>query len=228
MTVAGYSVFAVFLCSAVLFSQQTPAAPSPSKYEFPVVMRQNVDAGKTPVGTKIQAKLVIATLANGIVIPRDAVLSGEVTESVAKTGMEPSRLGICIDSAQWKNGSAPLKVYLTAWYYPTATMMGQDLSYEPADATNSPKNWNGMGTYPDPNNPIAQQKFPGRDNGKDPGLGTPDSPSSHISKRRVLMKNVDSLRNRDGVVTLASKHSNLKLDKTTTYVLATTDLFSTN
>jgi len=28
-------------------------------------MRQNVAAGKTPVGTKVEAKLVVATLLNG-------------------------------------------------------------------------------------------------------------------------------------------------------------------
>ncbi|MGB7333952.1 MAG: hypothetical protein WBD25_21385, partial [Terriglobales bacterium] len=52
----------------------------------------------------------------------------------------------------------------------------------------------------------------------------PPSPSSNISKHRVLMKNVDSVRNSDGAVTLTSKRSNIKLDKTTTYVLASGDL----
>jgi hypothetical protein len=84
-----------------------------------------------------------------------------------------------------------------------------------------------MGTYPDPNNPISQQKFPGRDDGRDLDPSTPDSLASNISKHRVLMKNVVSLRNGDGVVTLASKHSNIKLDKTTTYVLAPSDLLPT-
>ncbi len=226
--VAGYLVFVVVLCSAALLSQQTPATPTSSgALEFPVIMRQNVDAGKTPVGTKIQAKLVVATLVKGTVIPRDAMLSGEVTESVAKTATDPSRLGIRVDSAQWKNGSAPIKVYLTAWYYPTAIMMGQDPSYQSPDEANSSKNWNGMGAYPDPKTSISQQKFPGRDSG-DSGSATPDSPASNISKHRVLMKNVDSIRHSDGIVTLSSKRSNIKLDKLTTYVLATTDLFPTN
>ena len=171
-------------------SQQTPIARSSSgALEFPVIMRQNVTAGATAVGTKVQAKLAVATLVDSVVVPRDAVLSGEVTESVAKSATDPSRLAIRMDSAQWKKGSAPIvlslasKVYLTAWYYPVAAMTSQDLSYEAPDAASSSKNWNGMGTYPDRNNPASQQPFPGRNPG--PDLGSP--PSSIISKHRALI-----------------------------------------
>ena len=224
-TLVGHSVLAVVLGSAPLLSQQTLAAPSASAgSEFPVLMRQNVTAGKTPAGTKVQANLVVATLVDSVVIPRGAVLSGEVTESLAKSATDPSRLAIRMDSAQWKNGSAPIKVYLTAWYYVEITTPAQDLLYEPAEAAgNNKKNWNGMGTYPDPNNPISQQKFPSPDTDKDKNLTLP--PTSGISKHRVLMKNVNSTRNNnDGAVTLISTHSNIKIDKLTTYVLAASDL----
>jgi hypothetical protein len=215
-------------------SQQTTMSPSSSAaLELPVIMRQNVAAGTTPVGTKVQAKLAVATLVNGVVVPRDAIFSGEVTESVAKSATDLSRLAIRMDSAQWKKGSAPIvlsltsKVYLTAWYYPVAAMTSQDLSYEPPDAAGSKKNWNGMGTYPDRNNPASQQPFPGRDTGTDP-VSSPPSPASIISKHRTLMKNVESARNSDGAVTLTSKSFNIKIDKQTTYVLAAGDLLPTN
>ncbi|MGD1215947.1 MAG: hypothetical protein ABR861_13275 [Terriglobales bacterium] len=217
----GHAVLTVLLGSAALLSQQTPAPPSSSAgLEFPVIMRQNVAAGKTPVGTKVQAKLVVATLVEGVVVPQDAILSGEVTESVAKSATNPSRLAIRMDSAQWKDGSAPIKVYLTAWYYPVATPTNQDLSNDLPDAAHNPKNWN-RAVY-DPNNP-ASQPFPGRDRDKDT-LPAPPSPASSISKHRVLMKNVESTRNSDGAVTLTSKRFNIKLDKATTYVLAAGDL----
>jgi len=222
---AGYLVLTVVFGTAVLLGQQTPAAhSSPIGLEFPVVMRQNVDAGKTPAGTKVQANLVVATLVDGVVIPRGAALLGEVTESVAKTKTEPSRLAIRIDSAQWKNGSAPIKLYLTTWYYPAEAMPGQNLSYESPDASNSIRTWNGMGQYSDKNDPGAAPRFPGPDAGKD---STPlPTPNSIISKHRVLMKNVESIRNSDGSLTLTSKRSNLKIDKLTTYVLAQDDLMT--
>jgi hypothetical protein len=224
----GSAVLTVVFGSAVLVGQAAQAAPNSSAgSEFPVIMRQNVVAGKTPVGTKIQAELVVATLVNGVVVPQRAILSGAVTESVAKSAADPSRLAIRMDSAQWKNKSVPIKVYLTAWYYPPATMVNQDLSYQPADAANSKKNWNGMGPYPDANNPISQQKFPGRDTDKDPDLA-PTSPASTISKHRMLMKNLESTRDPDGAVALNSKRSTIKLDKVTTYVLAPSDLLPMN
>lgn len=206
-----------------LFSPRTAAqSNSSSATEFPVIMRQNVNAGKTPVGTKVQAELVMATMANGVVIPRGAILSGEVTESSAKSKSDRSRLAIRMDSAQWKNGSTPIKLYLTAWYYPEAQTMNQDVSFEPADQANSKRNWNGQGAYPDPNNHISQQKFPGRES-EDSDAGAPP-PATRISKRRILMKDVESASNTDGAVTLTSEHMNIKIDKLTTYVLADSDL----
>jgi hypothetical protein len=220
-------------------SQRTPAQHAPAgssssgALEFPVVMRQNVAAGITPVGTKVQAKLAVATLVDGVVVPRDAIFSGEVTESVAKSATDPSRLAIRMDSAQWKKGSAPVglslasKVYLTAWFYPAAETRAQDLSDEsPDDASQSWNHRNRAPTFPDPN-ASASEPFPGRGASTDPG-SSPPSPSSNISKHRALMKNVESTRASDGAVTLTSKSFNIKIDKLTTYVLATGDLLRTN
>jgi hypothetical protein len=63
----------------------------------------NVAAGKTPVGAKIKARLAVATLIDGKVIPRSAVFSGEVIDSAAKTA-DASRLAIRMDSMVWKKG----------------------------------------------------------------------------------------------------------------------------
>jgi hypothetical protein len=214
----------ILLAAPLLFGQQNPSTPNlAAAHEFPVTLEQKVVAGTTPAGTQIKAKLVSATLVSGVVIPRGATLFGEVVESSAKSASSPSRLALRVDSAEWKNGSSPIKVYLTAWYYPMAGMPNQDLSYQPADAAQSKKNWNGAGTYPDPNNP-ASRPFPGGDQSTNAGSGAAPSPSSAISTHRVLMNNVDSIINADGSVTLTSMHSNIKLDKLTTYVLATADL----
>jgi hypothetical protein len=212
----------VVLGSAASLGQATSMAPaSPPAIEFPVTMRQNVAAGKTPVETKVEAKLQAATLVNGTVIPKDAILSGEVTESAAKSGTDPSRLAIRMDSVQWKNGSAPLKVYLTAWYYPAATIAPPDLSYGPTDAEHTPRNWNGEGPYYNPKSP-AYQPLPGNPKDKDP------SAMPGTSNHRVLMKNVESERASDGAIVITSTHANIKIDKMTTYVLTAGELLPTN
>jgi hypothetical protein len=217
------AVTTLVLCvsySATLIGQQTPAPAAPSgTREFPVNLQQSVTAGKTPVGTKIQAKLGIATLVDGTVVPRSAVFSGEVIESVAKTKTEPSRLAIRMDSVQWKNGSAAVKVYATAWYYPARDATGQELQYGPQEPAN--RTWNGQGQYPDPNSKVYRP-FPGGDPNQ--GTSVPDTPSATTSNHRVQMKEVETVSSNDGTITLVSKRTNLKLDKLTTYVLATGDL----
>ena len=155
-------------CSITLLGQQKPVASSAGGgHEFPVTMRQKIEAGKTAVGTKVEAELALATLVEGTVIPRDAIFSGEVIESTAKTGTEPSRLAIRMDAVRWKKGSAPVKVYLTAWYYPIRTEVGQDVTYGTASGSVS-RTWNGMGAYPVPGSP-ASQPFPRADNQGSPG-----------------------------------------------------------
>jgi hypothetical protein len=213
------AVSTLVLCavsSATLLGQQsTGTAATPKVIEFPVTMQQDVSAGKTSAGTKIRARLEVATLLNGTVIPRNAVFSGEVVESAAKTATTPSRLALQIDSVQWKAGSAPVKLYLTTWYYPTTNATGQNLQYGPTQPAN--RTWNGEGQYPDPNSKVYRP-FPGSDSGKDSTV--PDTPSSTTSNHRVPMKDIESARSVDGALDIVSKRTNIKLDKLTTYVLA--------
>lgn len=216
-----------FVVAALLPAQQSPppsagASANPAESaaeEFPVVMQQNIVAGKTPPGTQIQAKLEVATLVNGKVVPRNAVLSGEVLVSSAKTSSDPSRLSVRMNSISWKGGSAPIKVYLTSWFYPALAESGQDLQYGPQQPAN--RTWNGEGQYPDPNSRVYRP-FPGADSSKNSGV--PDTPTSVTSSRRAQMKNVESTAEADGTISLASHHNNIKIDRLTTYVLSGAEL----
>lgn len=175
-----------------------------SALEFPVTMRQNVVAGKTPVGTKVEAKLTIATLVSGTVIPEGAIFSGEVVDSVAKSTTEPSRLAIRMDSVQWKKQSKPVKVFVTPWYYPI--LMGRDAEVNDQNERSIMR-------------PQTSESFP---NSRMPPDALPPPP--RVSESRVAMKDVESTRDDDGTIALTCKKSNLKLDKTTTYVLASGEL----
>lgn len=224
------AVFTLVLCVGCVGTlhgqQQTPASSSANSspsgaQEFPVIMQQNVTAGKTPAGTKVQARLEVATLVEGTVVPRNAVFSGDVIESTAKTKTEPSRLAIRMNSVQWKNGSASVKVYLTSWYYPARDEMGQDLQYGPEQPAK--RTWNGQGQYPDTTTKVYRP-FPGSESDKG---SVPDTPASATSNQRVLMKDVEATSASDGSLALVSKHANLKLDRLTTYVLASAEVLPT-
>ncbi len=218
---AKYLVLSVF--SSVLLCQQNPSVPAVhGATEFPAILQQSIVAGKNPVGTKVRAKLQVATLVDGTVFPRNAILSGEVIESMPKTAIDPSRLAIRVDSVQWKNGSAAVRLYLTAWYYLTTVEPGQNLQYGPPQSPN--RTWNGQGAYPNPNSP-SYKPFPGGDPDADKN-SVPDTGATKTSDRRVLMKEAEPVRSDDGTLRLVSKRTNIKLDKLTTYVFATSDLQS--
>jgi hypothetical protein len=204
---------AIVLGPASLFGQGMPASRARA-LEFPATLRQEVTAGKTSIGTKVQAKLTVATLVNGVVVPRDAVLSGEVVESAAKTSTEPSRLAIRMDSIQWKNGTTEIKAYLTAWFYPVQLPSTDTSSDDPFDPAHRPHNpiYSGSPTPPFP--------APSHDKETVPPPGASDSQKS---PSRVALKNVQSAYKDDGAVALTSAQINIKLDKHTTYVFAAGD-----
>lgn len=195
-------------------TQQSP--DSASAQEFPVVMRQSVVAGKTPVGARVQAILTIATLVSGKVIPDGAVLSGVVVESIAKSAAGPSRLSIRMESVQWKAGSVAVTTYLTQWYHPMQLSLGEDRFDDGPNANgdHSKRTW--AAYNPNPSDALL---FPSDSN--QAHLKTAPPPAMAVSERRVVMKDVHLEKDRNGRQTLVSSHSNIKLDKSTTYVLTT-------
>jgi hypothetical protein len=213
---------------------------SSSALEFPVTLRNSVESGRTPVGTKIQAKLTVATLVERVVVPEGAKLYGEVTESVVASGSESgsgsrsvsSRLGIRIDSAEWKVGSKPVtisfksKVYLTAWYYPLVSQLDRtSADGEPTILRNPQQRRSGPSGYPS-TTPHSTPPFPTSTTDSDPDP-VPPRPKSNTLQHRELMKDVEPVHNFDGSVTLTSTQSKITLDKSTTYVFSSAALLPT-
>jgi hypothetical protein len=217
-------IFGGFLVASLCQIALAQSAPNFSTgLELPATMRRKIVAGVTPVGTVVQAKLEVATLVDGVVVPENAILSGEVTESAAKSDAGPSRLAIRMDSAHWKHHGAPQvltltkKVYLTAWSYPaTASSIPDPLYQSPTDLPNS-RNLTRLGSPAPPTHRLPDAS----DSSDSPASKQPASTTtSSAAPHRVLMKDVESTRARDGAVGLISRHSNIKLDKSTTYVFA--------
>ena len=198
--------------SAAAFAQQTPASSPPPLREFPVILQQNLETGKTPVGAKVQATLAAATDFNGTMIPKNAVLSIVVAESVAKTAKDKARLEIRIDKASWNGGWSPLKAYLMPLYFPLTSQAGQSLpnrSGASGDGDEADQRTNSQSPmqrqFPSNNSEAAQEAIP-------------DIPA--ISTRPVRMKNVELAPASDGGIALVSEHANIKLYKLTTYIFA--------
>jgi hypothetical protein len=200
-------------CCAASIGQQSQSSSSALR-EFPVVLQQTVEAGKTPVGTKIQAKLAVATLFHGILIPRNAVVSGVIFESVGKSAKAPSRLGIRMENAKWKDESTcMMRAYLMPLYYAMTAQSAQGLPNGPPDPDS--RTLNG----PERSDSAMNRPFP--DSAEASRGAIPDTPV--LSSRPVSMKNVGIEPVDDGGVALVSEHANIKLYKMTTYILAAID-----
>jgi hypothetical protein len=201
-------------CCAASIGQQSQSSSSSALREFPVVLQQSVEAGKTPVGTKIQAKLAVATLFHGILIPRNAVVSGVIFESVGKSAKAPSRLGIRMETAKWKDESTcMMKAYLMPLYYAMTAQSAQGLPNGSPDPDS--RTLNG----PEQSSAPMYRPFP--DDSEASRGAIPDIPT--LSSRPVSMKNVKIEPVDDGGVALVSEHANIKLYKMTTYILAAID-----
>ena len=186
------SLMIIVACSSSSSGQQQPrtTASVAEVQEFPVVFQRSVTAGKTPVGTTIQAKLSMATLLNGIVVPQNAKFLGEIVVSQARTTNQASRLSLRMNSVSWKNGSARVKVFLSDRFSPR----------------------------------IPEPQY------LQPGMSSLHGPEvSHLATAEPWekMKDVDSERTSDGIVSLVCKQHTVKIYRYITYVLTTGDLAQT-
>ena len=174
----------------------------------------------------------MATLLDGVVIPQDAVISGHVEQSVAKTADAPSLLKIRFESARWKKGSAPVTLYLAGCYYPVEfpspnnDMNGVHgnigINMGSAAESNPSRTNGGLPNTGAQNGGLANGGMSGSmdasrlDNYPDPRPGVT---VSEISKHWVRLENVDTVVSSDGSLQMASQQRNLKLDKGTIYLL---------
>ena len=200
-------------CSAASIGQQShQASPPPVLREFPVVLQQNVEAGKTPAGTKVQGKLAAATLFNGALIPKNAVASGVVLESESRKGKDRARLAIRMNTVSWNGGWAPLYAYLMPLYYPVTEQAVPNLSNESPDPDSRTLN----GPNQSSQSPMSRP-FPG--GGSEASEGAIPEVAI-LSSRPVRMKNVVLEPTSNGGIALVSEHANIKLFEMTTYVFA--------
>jgi len=198
------SQVAILACffAASMGQQKPPTSSSGALHEFALVLQQSIESGKAKIGTKVQARLAVATTFDGTVIPRNAVFSGVVIESTPKSAKEPAKLAIRMETAEWKQGSSSITAYLLPLYYPTTTQAMQNFG----DANGA------QGSSSE--SPMHPQSFPSNAS----QVAIPEIPST--SNRPIQIKSVTVALADEGGAALVSEHGNVKLFKLTTYVFA--------
>jgi hypothetical protein len=201
-------------CSAVSIGQQSHQAPPPHVLrQFPVILQQSVEAGKSPAGTQVQGKLAAATLFNGTPIPKNAVTSGVVVESESRKGEVRARLAIRMNTVSWNGGWAPIYAYLMPLYYPAAGQPEPNLPIESPDPNSRTLNGPNQASESPMSRPF-QSGGPEANQGAIPDVAT-------LASRPVRMKDVVLEPTSNGGIALVSEHANIKLIKMMTYVFAT-------
>ncbi len=197
---------------AASLAQQAPAPSSHATlHQFALTLQQSIESGKTRIGTKVQAKLAAATTFQGTVIPRNAVFTGVVIESDAKSAKEPAKLAIRMETAEWKNGATSVTAYLMPLYYAPTVQAAQTFPNEAPDP--SSRSLDGE----QPQSPMQRSSFPAN-NSQAAQEAIPENPTT--SSRPVQMKSVVIARADEGGAALVSEHANIKLNKMTTYIFA--------
>jgi len=106
------------LLIAATTAQTVPASPAgalPDRTVIPVVLRTSIDARDAKVGKRIELATTddVRDASGKIAVPKQAKLSGRVTEVVQWTKDHPeSKVSIVVESAEWKGGSAPLHAFI--------------------------------------------------------------------------------------------------------------------
>ncbi len=207
------------LATTAQSSHVVPAGPQ----EFPAILSQNIEAGKTAAGTAVSARLMIGTLAGGVVIPEGAVLSGVVEQSFVKMGKQPTRLKIHITQVAWRDRTLALDLYFSDQFYPQLAVQAP----EPTDFDASNSRMRGVD--------VESRNIVGRGGVTAASIVVNTPPRATIEgatqsgrnghgsgamsgfSRRVKLKGLAAVPDGTGGVAVISDAKNVKLDRTTCY-----------
>jgi hypothetical protein len=200
---------------ALATAAQTGRVAPMTSQEFPALLAQNIEPGKTAVGTAVRARLAIGTLVGGVVVPQGAILSGTVEESLAKTEQALARLKVHITQATWKDHTLPLNLYLSDQYRETPWLEVSDPGVRNQKLRpDASLTWEGtqLRSSKDMSDPANSSKIP--DHIAKVGE---HSGSSLCLAVRLKINGVAAVQDGSGGMVLISEKKKLKLDQSTCY-----------
>jgi hypothetical protein len=194
--------------------------------EFPAVFERKVVAGQVAQGSEFHARLKMATLVRGVVVPEGAELRGVVEESAAKSGDSPSRLKIHITQLKWGAGEMALDLYLTD-HYDRELTPGNSMSAEqgktdlPVKGTGSePSGWRNEGftSRPVRGTPSSLRTIPlGSDDFDKKNREPSAAPEKAAAATHGKLDGIESVRDASGAILLTSRTHTIKLGRELVY-----------
>ena len=220
------AVIPLALC-ALASTGQTGRTVNANPQEFPATLSQTVEAGKTAAGTAVSARLMMATLVNGVVVPEGATLNGVVEVSAGRSESQPARIKIRMTQAIWKERAIALNLYLADQYYPRRAEQA------PADSPLDSRDSTMRDVLVSTNSILTRGGLVARSPVTDPDTNTKAPPTRHADQNaandasnsapargmsgRTKLDRITAVPDGEGGIALVSDLKKLKLDRGTCY-----------
>ncbi len=212
----GYGL--IFVVSAVLVQAQTqtemhgPAIGGVGEVSIAAELKTTVKAENAHRGDPVEFRTLEAQLiANGVVMPANAKLTGRIVGAAPQQADKPSWLVLLVERAEWKQASIPLHAFITR----QIAISVNQLNSQNTDAmTNSNSRRVGRES-------ARAAVHDGIDNSSStrmPQDAKEVSPQGSGTKTQPI-KDLRIVRDKDGIAYLFSANSNVKLPSGTLFVL---------
>jgi hypothetical protein len=206
----------ILVISAVLAQAQgqkdAPGPPIVGEVSIPAELKTTVKAENAHRGDPVEFRTLEAQLvANGVVMPANAKLTGRIVGAAPQQGDKPSWLVLLVERAEWKQASIPLHAFITR----QIAISVNQLNSQNTDAmTNSNSRRAGResarAAMHDGIDNSSSTRMP-----QDAREASPQVPST----KSLPIKDLRIVRDKDGIAYLFSANSNVKLPSGTLFVL---------
>jgi hypothetical protein len=205
----------IFFLTACLAQEQhgNPTDYPVGGVSIPAELTSTLRAERAHRGDPVEFRTVEAVLiANGLVMPRNAKLTGRIVGAAAFEDNKPSWLVLLVERGQWKNRSIPLHAFIAAQI--TVSHLPAQ-SEAAADSGSTPR---------DPRRAARESGRVAALNGdRSPGTHLPEDSRSAAPANQLAapspLQGLRIARDANGITYLISEHANVKLPRGTLFRL---------
>lgn len=205
----------LMLAAAIVQAQQdSPEPPAAGELSIPAELTTTVRAENAHRGDPVQFRTLEPVLiANGLVMPANAKLSGRIVGAAPQQGDKPSWLVLLVEKAEWKQQSVPLHAFIASQIAISSVPLQ---SSQPADlmpGTSSPRRPRRESARADAHDGIdASSSTMTPQDAREVSQQSPGA-------RTVPLKDLRIVRDKEGIAYLFSSKSNVKLPSGTLFML---------
>jgi hypothetical protein len=211
----GYGL--ILVVSAVLAQAQTQtemhgaAGVGVGEVSIPAELKTTVKAENAHRGDPVEFRTLEPQLvANGVVMPANAKLTGRIVGAAPQQGDKPSWLVLLVERAEWKQVSIPLHAFIARQIAISVSPLNSQNTDAMSNTSRRVGRESARAAMHDGIDNASSTRMP-----QDAKESSPQSPST----KSPPIKDLKIVRDKDGIAYLFSANSNVKLPSGTLFVL---------